>query len=386
MNLTARRYTMLMAALWLLAGCGVPGAVVLAPSAAVTADVFGAQQVGAAAGDTIEISKNLDGAISVVAYPPPLNEVALDYIVVGQGANHEAALQAARQQQQLIKIEPWADRRIRINASAANASNTVQLFVRVPEGSNVIISSTTGSVSIFGPVQNATARLDAGHIEARGATGNVTLETGRGNIQTALRSMAATTLVLNTAEGDITSFAVDARVTAKVARQGSIRFVGTLRDLSEFQAKGSGNVTVVLPESSGYFMRAVGGERVTVDYVADTEVCGMYNGSGGYRYETQPTGDRYGRVEVRSVVSGSVGLVEGTMGADYYFFTTDRPEVVIAPPPQNPVANIAAPARRAVGICAAEAGTTALPVPPVTVHLAAEKGLIVVHYIRMGPP
>ena len=364
------------------AGCE-PEITLHPPSSTVTAEVFGAQQEPPAPSRTVVIAKGIEGSVSVVAYPPLNNardEVALDYIVSGPGANHEAALQAARQQVvSLRNVEQY----VQIEVPDMGLHTTVQLLVRVPEYSRVIVTSPGGNVSIFGPVQDITAHLSAGNLEARGALGNVILETGQGNIQTALRSSAAT-LTLDTDDGNITVYAINAKVVAHTKHQGSIRFVGTLRDFSEFHAKGNGSVTVVLPENSQYFVRATGGERVSVDYTARVKVCGIHSGSGGYRSETRPTEDLYGRVEVSNVAASSGQLVEGTMGPDSYFFTTNRPDVFIAPPPADSMENIAAPGSRSVGVCD-KPDTAVIPTPALSFHISAEQGAITVHYMKMNP-
>ena len=143
-----------VAAALLLAGCGPDDIPILQAVAPAEADVFGAQQVPASANDTIVIEKAIEGPISVVAYPPASDpardEVAIDYIVVGQGNNQEAALQAARQH--TVELKRGSDNRVYINVPQGHAGNRVQPFVRVPEKSSLIIDSPTGDTSI--PAEN----------------------------------------------------------------------------------------------------------------------------------------------------------------------------------------------------------------------------------------
>ena len=365
-----------IAASLVLEGCSPTDATSLSAAAPATADVFGAQQVPAGPNETIVIEKTVAGPIYVVAYPsvnsnPAADEVALDYIVVGQGRSHEEALQAARQQR--IDFGRGQDNRIRIDVPALNGTqNTVQLFVRVPKGSSLIINSTVGDIAIAGPVQNVAARLASGNIEASGVMGDAILGTDKGNIRTAQRSTAAM-LVLNTMEGNITTYAVNAEVEATVGRQGSIRFVGTLREVSNFNTKGDGNVTVVLPDTNKYAVHTDGGKKVTVDYNAEMEVCSASKTSD-YRYEMGPTDDLYGRIELSEVISGSPGVVDTFISKNSYILITDRPHIIMTSPNWRPMS-----------ICNDPALVSKPPEPSVKVNIAAEQGLITVRYIDMKP-
>ncbi len=336
------------------------------PAADPPSDLFGARQLPAPPGATVTINSDLNGDVQVIAFPA--DEVALDYVMTGWGSTeNDAAAEAASNL--TVTLEPAANGVLiwaRLNndpGQVPNPQNSVQLHVRVPQSSHVVVESVLGNVTVLGAVQSASVHTGGGDIVARGATGPLRLITNHGSIVADERSPQPVRLELRTTGGNITIFALMATVVAHTTN-GSIRFVGTLGEAdanqpesaqSEFKTSGNGAVVVALPDTLTYQFRAAGSARVLADFAPEVEPCGLLDSpTGEYDLRMRQTAGYFGRIEATGAITPT-NYLEGTLGQGVFFFHTDHKLITIYDPSNHPPREKArekgAPTSGMIGYC-----------------------------------
>ncbi len=355
-----RRFNLwLILTLSLLAGltaCSVSTA--NATPSGIAADVFAAQQLRVSAPARVTIVSELPGEIQVISYPG--TEVAIDVVTTGRGATEDEALLQALQGSNLT-LKPQGDGGALIQALPGESMpERILLHVRVPPGSTIAVEAprVATNVIIAGETKDVKAQVQQGDISVRGATGDLNLRTERGSITVDEHDGQNHTLELHANTGAITLFALNARILASTTN-GSIRFIGTLREangqpngnaLSEFTVKGTGDITVALPDSMKFRYRAFGGARVTTDLAHTAEPCGFVR-SPDYDFSRRLlSAGETGRIEVGGTFTNT-SQVQGTVGNGIVYFETDRKMITIFDPPHPPARSGGPAASGFIGDC-----------------------------------
>jgi hypothetical protein len=392
--MSARYFKVRPVLLFLLLATGLSGCTVSTAKAtsnfSVSAEVFDAQQLIVAGPLPVTIVSDLPGEIQVVSYPVP--EVAIDVITTGQGASEdEATLQARRGVSITMQ---YKDGGVLVQVlRAENSANRAVLHVRVPDESSIFVESPQANahVAISGSIKDAKIRIQQGDVVVRGAAGNLDVKTGRGAITVDERSGEVRALDLQANAGNITVFALNAKVTARTT-DGSIRFVGTLRATSgsldqgdtrsEFAVNGAGDITVALPDNAKFRYRAFGGARVISDVARDVEACGFISSTVYDFLRRRSSGAaEVGRVEFGGTYTNT-SQVQGTLGNGIAYFETNRNLLTIFDP-ANPPARSGGPAASGfVGDCG-RFTTANLAVANIDFTVRADLGTIWIHQINM---
>jgi len=326
-------------------------------AAPASADVYLAEPISVATGPapSLRVFNQVGGGITIFT---GLNgEVAADVIATGFGAALESALEEADSHFNLTNTGS----EIRVEAAGANQQDSAQLHVRVPPDSSLAnITIPRGDVGVYGRMLSVTASItQSGSIHVFGASGDINLSTGQGSITAELAPGTNNVTVLSHG-GGITVVALSAFLNASTTN-GDIRFLGTLRSdrRHSIAISGTGNIDLALPPyqpvrpgqpvpklAQPYWISATtSGSPIMADYpptvtfegeLTALTICGFIHSPGPYDYHIENTPVRhFGRIEVSPALTGTF-YFSGTLGADYYRFDTDRPNILIyAPVPQS---------------------------------------------------
>ena len=353
----------LVCAATLLGGC-VERGLSAAPAVPIidpTGNVFGAKQLRIAPGNTVTIDNDFGGEVQVVAYPT--EEVALDYILTGSGnTDNDAAADASSLVTVTLESRPdgariWA-RPSNVTGQVPDPQKSPLLHVRVPQRSRVIVQSVRGNVTLSGAVEDGWVHTGSGDITARGSAGPLQLVTDHGAISVDEHADGSAHLDLN-ASGDITIFAFEAIATVHTTG-GNIRFIGTffqpnngsIENIdSDFQASGSGNIDIAVPDNLIYRFKTMGGTRVVADFAPAAEPCGQFDSSmREFQLTMGRASGNVGRVEASGTTT-STGYLEGTTVHGIFFFRTNRDPIAIYDPLDHPQRTPSALPDRMIGYC-----------------------------------
>jgi hypothetical protein len=260
-------------------------------------------------GRLVSIVNDLPGEIQIIAYPDdpntPGNEVTLDYARTGWDDKSEEEAAAEAEQNIAVTMQNEASGiEIHVKKSQnTNVSDHVALHVRVPPLTPLKIINTSGATVIMGEFNYIESETkQTGNIEVHGAIGKLSLKTANGNIVVDELSQLPGqpgSLDLETGHGDISMYAVGVSVKA-TANNGYVRFVGSLAAgrPSSFETKGSGNITLALPDDVSYTFDAIGGSKVVNDFASAMIVCGKAPPTGAFDFHSEGIPAQVGHIDV----------------------------------------------------------------------------------------
>lgn len=339
----------------------------------------------------VRIVNEFGGDILVTVHDlPQAKEVALDYTAYSTGPD---LVRASAEARRAVDVTMTSDipEVVRIKALGTTAQppppgQAVRLHVRVPRGVDLDLATRAGRIIVAGEVRHVRARAPE-RIEVRGAVGDLDLQTTGGGI--VADGGNGRRIVAHAQNGGINIFSTDARVTAAITGTGGIEFVGTLVGKENSFLTATGPITVALPDSATYSFHATApGGRLLTDFlparVRDGSlrpVCGLINSSATYDYHVRYLDDIYSHLDVTFASAGS--YLSGTLGADTYYFFSDRGDLTIHTPYPQAV-HILAETRTGQPQGVAECS---LPAPDMPVRFTAHtaSGLIFIHHILMRP-
>ena len=342
----------------------------------------------------VRVDNQFGGDIVITEHDmPQAKEVALDYTAYSTGPDPVVASAEARRAVEVnTYYEP--DGRVRIAAIGAlqqppQAGQSVRLHVRVPRGVDLDLTTRAGRITVSGGVKNVAASA-TDRIEVHGAVGSLTLVTSGGGI--VADGGSGQSIETRSGNGNTTIYSTDAKVTAVVTGTGGIEFVGTLAGRDNSFLTFTGPITIALPEDVPYTFSVLSPNgRLLTDFrprksnaAADARpVCGLIFRGQAYDYRVRYVDDIYSHLDVNFANAGT--YFTGTLGADGYYFYTDRSDLTFYTPFPQAIHIYAENGRNSadIGQLLNIPDCSGLPKTDIRFTANTQSGMIFIHHILM---